>query len=125
MMARFVEPWQIRPPRPTTTDPSTGNPIVGPAPDPVAVKGSLEQRFPRTEQREAGTVLADERVLLLESAAEQKVAGGITQAHKAIGPDGTVWSIVRIPTPRRRRRPSAPTRYLALIVRRATDIKEK
>lgn len=125
MMGRFVESWRVRPPRPTTVDPSTGNPIVGQAPDPIEVKGSLEQRFPRTEQHEAGSVLVDEQVLLLEPAADQLVPGGITQAHKAIGPDGTVWSIVRVPTRRRRRRPSAPTRYLALIVRRATDIKEK
>ncbi len=125
MTLRFDEQWAIRPPRPTTVDESTGNPIVGAAPDLIEVLGSLEQRFPRTEQREVGTTLVDEQVLLLAPAAETVVPGGITPSHKAIGPDGTVWSIVRIPKPRRRRRPSAPTRYLALVVRRATDIKEK
>lgn len=125
MTLRFDEQWQIRPPRPMTVDESTGNPIAGTAPDPIDVRGSLEQRFPRTEQREVGDALVDEQVLLLAPAADTAVPGGITAAHKAIGPDGTVWSIVRIPKPRRRRRPSAPTRYLALVVRRATDIKEK
>lgn len=121
---QFPEVWSIRAPRPSTIDSTTGNPIPGVAPAPVQVRGSLEQRWPRTEQRESGTVLADERVLLLEPAAARKVPP-ISEQHKAIGPDGTVWSVVRVPQFRRRRRPSAPIRYVALVVRRSTDIKEK
>lgn len=121
---QFPEVWSIRAPRPSTIDPTTGNPIPGVAPAPVQVRGSLEQRWPRTEQRESGTVLADERVLLLEPAAARKVPP-ISEQHKVIGPDGTVWSVVRVPQFRRRRRPSAPIRYVALVVRRSTDIKEK
>ncbi|AON97377.1 head-to-tail stopper [Gordonia phage Nyceirae] len=123
-MLRFPERWEIRAPRTTTTDVTTGNPVPGPRPTPVEVNGSLEQRFPDSDQREVGEVIADQRVLVLEPAAKSKVAGGITKQHQAIGPDGTVWSIVRVPVPRKRRRPSAPIRYLALVVRRSTDIKE-
>ncbi|WLP91322.1 hypothetical protein [Gordonia sp. NB41Y] len=124
-MISFPEDWAIRPPRPTITDPSTGNPIPGPRPDPIAVKASLEERFPRPDQRQVGTAIVDEAWLLVEPAAETKVPGGITKDHKVIGPDGTVWSIVRLPRPRRRRRVGAPTRYIALVIRTATDIKEK
>lgn len=122
---QFPERWQIRPPRPSTVDESTGNPIPGPKPDPITVMGSLEQRFPRQEQHEVGTAIADENLLLLHPSAQALVPGGITKDHKAIGPDGIVWSIVRLPRERRRRRPNAPIRYLAVVIRRATDIQEK
>lgn len=123
---RFPEQWAIRPPRPTTVDEGTGNCRPGPAPDPILVRGSLEQRFPRTDEKLLpGGVVAAEALLLLHPSAENKIPGPITLEHRAISPDGEVWSIVRIPKARKRRRASAPTRYIALVIRRATDIKEK
>lgn len=116
---------QVRPPRPTTIDPGTGNPRPGGKPDAIHVMGSLEQRYPRTEQSEVGLTLVDEDVLMLEPATATMVPGGITEAHKVIGPDGAVWSIVRVPRLRRPRRTGAPLRYVALIVRRSTDIEEQ
>lgn len=121
---QFPERWHIRPPRTAVVDDVTGNAIPGPPPDPILVMGSLEQRFPRQEQREVGSTIVDENLLLLHPSAQSLVPGGITKNHKAIGPDGVVWSIVRLPRERRRRRPNAPIRYLALVIRRATDIKE-
>lgn len=140
-MLRFPERWQIRAPRLTTIDATTGNPVPGPKPTSVEVRGSLEQRFPDSDQREVGKVIADQRLLVLEPRAAAKIAAAagvmpadvpftlgiadvLTEDFKAIGPDGTVWSIVRVPLTRRRRRASAPIRYHALVVRRSTDIKE-
>ncbi|WP_336791775.1 hypothetical protein [Gordonia malaquae] len=124
-MLAFPEEWGIRPPRSWTVDPSTGNRRPGQRPDAVPVRASLEQRFPANEQKSIrNDVVSDERILLLHPGADRKV-GGITNEHQAIAPDGTVWSIVLEPNPRRRRRFGAPTRYIALVIRRATDIKEK
>ena len=45
---------------------------------------------------------------------------------REIGPDGAVWSVVRIPVHRHRHRFwSPPVRYVALYVRRSTDIIEQ
>ncbi|MGB6246108.1 hypothetical protein [Gordonia sp. (in: high G+C Gram-positive bacteria)] len=121
----FPEQWKVRAPRPTTVDPSTGNRRPGPAPAAVTVWATLEERFPRTDEKQLpGPVVAAEAFLLLHPSAEKKVAGGITLHHQVISPEGEVWSIVRLPRPRKRRRLLAPTRYIALVVRRATDIKE-
>ncbi len=129
---RFIQRWQVRAPRPTVVDLSTGNRIPGPAPAAVPVWGVLQERFPENMQTEMGTgvrshpargVVVDQPLLCLEPAA---AALGITTAHQVIGPDGAVWSVVRIPVHRHRHRFwSRPVRYVALYVRRSTDIIEQ
>ena len=122
----FPEQWKLRGPRPTTVDPVTGNSRPGPAPAPVLVWGTREERFPRTEETLLpNQVVAAESLLLLHPAAETAVPGGITLRHSLVDPAGDVWTIVRIPRHRKRRRYFAPTRYIALVIRRATDLKEK
>lgn len=122
----FPEPWAVRGPRPTTTDPTTGNRRPGAAPPAVTVWGTLEERFPRTDEKLLPTkVVAVEALLLLHPGSDSKVPGGITLQHTVVSPDGEVWTIVRLPKRRKRRRLLAPTRYIALVVRRATDIKEQ
>lgn len=124
---RFPEAWAIRPPRPTTVDPSTGNKRPGAKPDPVPVRGLLQQRYPRTEQEQIDKDrTVDTRVLLLhpEILTEAKLGRAPLETDVAIAPDLEVWQIVRDPNVRRPNRGVRAPKYIAVIVRRATDIKE-
>lgn len=126
MSTHFPEVWQIRPPRPFVYDPSTGNRRPGGKPNPVPVNGLLQQRFPRTEQSDVGTSggRLDERTLLLDPKIVADLGRDLTTDDVAIGPDDLVWHIDRAPVPRRPVRGRRTPRYLAVMVRRATDIKE-
>lgn len=124
---KFPELWRIRPPRPTEVDGSTGNPKPGPKPDPVEVRGLLQQRYPRTEQEQIDNQrTVDTRVLLLHP--HTLDAGHLgrrpTPADQAIDAEDTVWHIVRESNVRRPNRGNRTPKYIAVIVRRSTDIKE-
>ncbi|MFT3661991.1 MAG: hypothetical protein QM809_11475 [Gordonia sp. (in: high G+C Gram-positive bacteria)] len=122
-MVRLSQVWKARAPRQVTEDPVTGNRRPGPAPTPFEVRAEPGERFPQTMQTEiADDVAAEEQILVVDPS---PAALAITDEHQVIDPGGVVWSIVRIPRVRRRRTgwTRAP-RYVVLIIRRSTDIKE-
>ncbi|MFT4127295.1 MAG: hypothetical protein QM662_13840 [Gordonia sp. (in: high G+C Gram-positive bacteria)] len=123
-MMQFPERWELRPPRTTVADPVTGNRLPGAPAAAISVAATWEQRFPRTEARQvgAGGEILDESELLVHPAAADI---GITTDWTATSPAGDVYAIVRIPRVRRRRRPLAPPRYVALVIRRATNIPQE
>lgn len=124
---KFPESWLIRPPRPTVTDDSTGNQRPGPKPTPVPVKGLLQQRYPRTEQEQVDeNRTLDTRLLLLHPnvLTAAKLGRQPTPADVAIDANETVWHIVRETNVRKPNRGRRTPKYIAVIVRRTTDIKE-
>ena len=124
----FADQWKVRPARPTVVNPTTGRPlpVAGDPPPAESVTGELQQEFPRTEQKELGNdVVVDERMLLLDPSILIKLSREPGPGDVAIGPDETVWSIVRVGQVRKRGRRGRDPKYVVVIVRRATDIKEK
>lgn len=120
----YDQGWKILAPRPFTLDQSTGNRRPGTKPTPVDVGAVPAERYPLTAQRELSeTAAVDEQLLLVEPTAGALM---LTNRHHMIDPAGVVWSIVRIPRLRQRRRSSwtRTPRYIVVVIRQATDIKE-
>lgn len=63
-------------------------------------------------------------MLLLDPVILKRLGRDITTRDVAIGPDGGVWRIVRLPLARRRVRGRRDTRFVVAIIHRASDIKE-
>lgn len=127
----FREKWTVLLPGPTTTDPSTGNPIPG---DPVEVPwtGLLQQRtLTSPDQEDFGDGVTTERLTLLldpglpttlERRARLRFDGPAEVSDiVAVGDTVTVQGAPRVRRPARRSRRAA---YIAAIVRHASDMKE-
>jgi len=121
---RFPEQWWIqRPPSVTVMDPSTGNRKPGVKPDPIAVRGLLQQRQLSASSVDAGNVeFSDGHVtsvylLLLEPESPQP-----SPRDELVDIDGVHYQVVANSRPRRPVRSGRRPSYIAVMLRCANDL---
>jgi hypothetical protein len=121
---RFPEQWWIqRPVSSPAMDPSTGNKKPGVKPEPIAVRGLLQQRQLSASSVDAGNVefvdghVTSVYVLLLEPDSPQPEA-----RDELVDVDGIHYQVVANSRPRRPVRSGRRPSYIAVMLRRSNDL---
>lgn len=120
---RFPESWSIQEPASPVFDPSTGNRKPGILPDPVPVRGLLQQRQLAASSVDAGnTEFADGHVVSVYVLMLAPSSPVPSQSAVLIDSDGARYQVVANARPRRPVRGIRKPAYIAVLVRRSNDL---